>query len=54
MAGTCEALTIEENMALAMAARRAARAARGTERGELRELFRDKLRSCSTWGSSIG
>ncbi|TWG80426.1 putative ABC transport system ATP-binding protein [Cupriavidus gilardii J11] len=43
MAGTCEALTIEENMALAMA--------RGTRRGfrpalnkASRELFRDKLR----------
>ncbi len=43
MAGTCEALTIEENMALAMA--------RGTRRGfgpalkkQHRELFRDKLR----------
>ncbi len=42
MAGTCEALTIEENMALAMA--------RGARRGfglalnrTLRELFRDKL-----------
>jgi len=42
MAGTCEALTIEENMALAMA--------RGSRRGfglalnrSLRELFRDKL-----------
>lgn len=43
MAGTCEALTIEENMALAMA--------RGSRRGfrpalnrSSRELFRDKLR----------
>lgn len=43
MAGTCEALTIEENMALAMA--------RGSRRGfrpalnkASRELFRDKLR----------
>ena len=43
MAGTCEALTIEENMALAMA--------RGSKRGfraalnrQSRELFRDKLR----------
>jgi len=43
MAGTCEALTIEENMALAMArgARRGFRAA--LDRSS-RELFRDKLR----------
>ncbi|MCM3061014.1 ATP-binding cassette domain-containing protein, partial [Bacillus subtilis] len=43
MAGTCEALTIEENMALAMA-RGARRGFRAALDRPSRELFRDKLR----------
>ncbi|KAB0632721.1 ATP-binding cassette domain-containing protein [Burkholderia stagnalis] len=43
MAGTCEALTIEENMALAMA-RGARRGLRAALDRPSRELFRDKLR----------
>jgi putative ABC transport system ATP-binding protein len=39
MAGTCEALTIEENMALAMARGRVAASLR--RRGKMRELFRE-------------
>jgi putative ABC transport system ATP-binding protein len=42
MAGTCEALTIEENMALAHGARRAPRLRLRAQRN-LRELFREKL-----------
>ena len=44
MAGTCEALTIEENLALAWR-RGERRGLRAALRGELRELFRDRLRS---------
>ena len=43
MAGTCEALTIEENMALAMA-RGSRRSFRPALNKASRELFRDKLR----------
>ncbi|MBB5390345.1 MULTISPECIES: ABC transporter ATP-binding protein [unclassified Herbaspirillum] len=42
MAGTCEALTIEENMALAMARGRR-RGFHFAIRGKMRELFREKL-----------
>ncbi|HZG20400.1 MAG TPA: ABC transporter ATP-binding protein [Herbaspirillum sp.] len=42
MAGTCEALTIEENMALAMARGRR-RGFNFAIRGKMRELFREKL-----------
>lgn len=42
MAGTCEALTIEENMALAMA-RGKPRGLRFSIRSGMRELFREKL-----------
>lgn len=42
MAGTCEALTIEENMALAMARGRR-RGFSFAIRGKMRELFREKL-----------
>ncbi|RXZ33924.1 ABC transporter ATP-binding protein [Oxalobacteraceae bacterium CAVE-383] len=42
MAGTCEALTIEENMALAMA-RGKSRGLGFAIRGGMRELFREKL-----------
>jgi putative ABC transport system ATP-binding protein len=42
MAGTCEALTIEENMALAMARGRR-RGFHFAIRGNMRELFREKL-----------
>lgn len=42
MAGTCEALTIEENMALALARGRPRRLGRAIDRAA-RELFREKL-----------
>jgi putative ABC transport system ATP-binding protein len=42
MAGTCEALTIEENMALAMA-RGKSRGLGRSVKGAMRELFREKL-----------
>jgi putative ABC transport system ATP-binding protein len=44
MAGTCEVLSIEENLALAWR-RGERRGLRAALRGELRELFRDRLRS---------
>ncbi len=52
MAGTCEALTIEENLALAWR-RGERRGLRAALRGELRQLFRDRLRSLDL-GSSSG